>query len=28
MRSTASSRYTGAPPETAPLHKLGSDQWQ
>ncbi len=22
------SRYTGAPPETAPLHKLGSDQWQ
>jgi len=22
------SRYTGAPAETAPLHKLGSDQWQ
>jgi transcription-repair coupling factor (superfamily II helicase) len=22
------SRYTGASPETAPLHKLGSDQWQ
>jgi transcription-repair coupling factor (superfamily II helicase) len=21
------SRYTGAPPESAPLHKLGSDQW-
>ena len=21
------SRYTGGPPETAPLHKLGSDQW-
>jgi transcription-repair coupling factor (superfamily II helicase) len=21
------SRYTGAPPEQAPLHKLGSDQW-
>src|SRR5512137_958041 len=21
------SRYTGAPAETAPLHKLGSDQW-
>jgi len=21
------SRYTGAPPETAPLHKLGGDQW-
>ena len=21
-------RYTGAPAETAPLHKLGSDQWQ
>jgi len=21
-------RYTGAPSETAPLHKLGSDQWQ
>jgi transcription-repair coupling factor (superfamily II helicase) len=22
------SRYTGAPAETAPLHKLGGDQWQ
>ncbi len=22
------SRYTGATPETAPLHKLGSDKWQ
>jgi transcription-repair coupling factor (superfamily II helicase) len=22
------SRYTGASPETAPLHRLGSDQWQ
>jgi transcription-repair coupling factor (superfamily II helicase) len=22
------SRYTGAPAETAPLHKLGSEQWQ
>ncbi|MBT8137496.1 MAG: transcription-repair coupling factor [Gammaproteobacteria bacterium] len=22
------SRYTGSAPETAPLHKLGSDQWQ
>ncbi|MDH3645390.1 MAG: transcription-repair coupling factor [Gammaproteobacteria bacterium] len=22
------SRYTGAAPESAPLHKLGSDQWQ
>lgn len=22
------SRYTGTSPETAPLHKLGSDQWQ
>ena len=22
------SRYTGASPESAPLHKLGSDQWQ
>ena len=22
------SRYTGASPETAPLHKLGSDQWE
>lgn len=22
------SRYTGADPETAPLHRLGSDQWQ
>lgn len=22
------SRYTGGPPETAPLHKLGSDAWQ
>ncbi len=22
------SRYTGAPPETAPLHRLGGDQWQ
>jgi len=22
------SRYTGASPDTAPLHKLGSDQWQ
>jgi transcription-repair coupling factor (superfamily II helicase) len=22
------SRYSGAPAETAPLHKLGSDQWQ
>lgn len=22
------SRYTGSSPETAPLHKLGSDQWQ
>jgi len=21
------SRYTGAPPESAPLHKLGTDQW-
>src|SRR5260221_1122710 len=22
------SRYTGAPPQTAPLHKLGGEQWQ
>ena len=22
------SRYTGAPAETAPLHKLGGEQWQ
>ena len=22
------SRYTGAPPESAPLHKLGGEQWQ
>ena len=22
------SRYTGAPADTAPLHKLGGDQWQ